>query len=115
MGSKVHVHMQVSDLTKSRAFYERFWRARPPCRRLGRTVCQWSRRPGVALHARAAHSVACRVSEAAVAARCSISRTSALSFRGSPNAGGKAVKDSGPVLRLRSGAQTFVSFPDWSL
>jgi len=29
------------------------------------------------------------VSEAAVAARCSISRTSALSFRGSPNAGGK--------------------------
>src|SRR2546428_7895398 len=24
MGSKVHVHMQVSDLTKSREFYERF-------------------------------------------------------------------------------------------
>ncbi len=24
---------------------------------------------------------------------------------------GRTVKDSGPVLRLRSGAQTFVSFP----
>src|SRR5437867_11142122 len=29
MGSKVHVHMQVSDLTKSRAFYERFFGGAP--------------------------------------------------------------------------------------
>ena len=29
MGSKVHVHMQVSDLAKSRAFYERFFGGDP--------------------------------------------------------------------------------------
>src|SRR2546427_9082388 len=29
MGSKVHVHMQVSDLTKSREFYERFFGGAP--------------------------------------------------------------------------------------
>jgi len=29
MGSKVHVHMQVSDLTKSPAFYERFFGGAP--------------------------------------------------------------------------------------